>query len=243
MRNRKAALFLSFICPGLGQIYRREILKGISFIAICVLLILSLFFRLSPPPLLYYSGLSILLLMWLVCMLDAYVDDELLMGSQRWLTWQKLLSILPVAVIFIAVIALMVFWMQDFSETNRRMVARASAKMAQNTRIPEDELDHTGGRPDHTRTSTGIGAEVSSLEFFSIQVASFRDLERAKEVYQDLLSKGYTVKIEQAVSANEVWHRVLVGKFSSEQDAISFTERLREREQFSHTVVRRRSSE
>ena len=118
MSNRKAALIMSFICPGLGQIYKREILKGISFIMICALLVVSLFFLFPPPPFLYFFGLSILALMWLVGMVDAYIDYEFLMGKERWMIWQKLLSILPVALISVAVVALIMLWMQDFSATN-----------------------------------------------------------------------------------------------------------------------------
>ncbi len=226
------ALILSFICPGLGQIYKRETLKGISFILICTLLIVPLFFLSSPPSLLYFSGLSVLLLIWLMGMVDAYIDYEALMGKERWLIWQKLLSILPTAVMSAAVVILMMLWSQDFLATSERLVAGAGARMAPDVHSLADNLDHTG-----------ISVQSGKSEFFSVQVGSFRDLERAEEVYRDLLYKGYTATIEQAVSADEVWHRVLVGKFSSEQDAVLFTKKLHEREGFSNMVVRRQSAE
>ena len=199
---------------------------------ICTLLIVPLFFLSSPPSLLYFSGLSVLLLIWLVGMVDAYIDDEALMGKERWLIWEKLLSILLVAVMSVAVVILMMLWSQDFLATSERLVAGASLRTATDVHSLPDKLDHTG-----------ISVQSGKSEFFSVQVGSFRDLERAEEVYLDLLFKGYTATIEQAVSADEVWHRVLVGKFSSEQDAVLFTKKLYEREGFSNMVVRRRSAE
>ncbi len=227
---------MSFICPGLGQIYKRETLKGISFILICTLLIVPLFFLSPPPSLLYFSGLSVLLLIWLVSMIDAYIDYEALMGKERWLIWQKLLSILPTAVMSAAVVILMMLWSQDFLATSERLVAGAGVRMAPDVHSLTDNLDHTG-------TNTGISVQFGKSEFFFVQVGSFRDLEKAEEVYRDLLSKEYTAMIEQAMLADEVWHRVLVGKFSSEQDAVLFTKKLHEREGFSNMVVRRRSDE
>jgi len=232
LSNRKAALIMSFICPGLGQIYRREILKGISFIMICALLVVSLFFLLPPPLFLYFSGLSILALMWLVGMIDAYIDDEFLMGRERWMIWRKLLSILPVALISAAVIALIMLWLQDFSAMNERLVASARLRTPPGIHSLTDSAD-----------DTEISAQPGNSEFYSIQAASFRDLERAEKAYWDLRFKGYTVAIEQSTSGDEIWHRVLVGRFSSEQDATAFTETLHEREGFSGIVVHRRSAE
>ena len=232
MSNRKAALVMSFICPGLGQIYKREILKGGSFMMICALLILSLFFLHAPPPLLYYSGLFILLLVWLVTMVDAYVDDEFIMERERWLIWQRTLAVLPVVVISLAVVTLMILWSQDFSAANERLVNSASAMTAPDVSSPAE-----------IRANTETDVDLNSSEFFSVQVASFRELERAEIVYYALLSKGYTVKIVHTTSAGADWHRVLVGKFASEQEAISFMPILRERAGFSDMMVRRWTTE
>lgn len=198
---------------------------------ICALLILSLFFLSPPLPLLYYLGISILLLIWLVNIVDAYVDDAFLMERARRLTWQRTLALLPVGVIFAAMIILMALWASDFSETNRRLVAGASLRTIQNARPPADSQNVTESIVEKNETGE-----------FSIQVASFRELWRAKEVYHDLLDKAYTVNMEQVVSANETWHRILIGKFGDEEGAMSFMKTLYERERFSNMVVRRRTS-
>jgi len=115
-KRRRVALILSFIYCGLGQVREGEILKGINFIAIYTLLMVSFFFfSSSATPLVRFFGFSILLLMWFMGMVDAYIDDEILKKKKRRLIWQKLLSVLPVAVISGAVIALLMLWTQNFS--------------------------------------------------------------------------------------------------------------------------------
>ena len=199
---------------------------------ICALLIFSISFLPSPPPLLYYSGLSILLLVWLVTIVDAYVDDEFIMEREQWLIWQRTLAVLPVAVISLAVVILMMLWTQDFSVTSERLVIDANVRTAPDVRSPNE-----------IRANIETDFDLNSSEFFSIQVASFKALERAEIIYYALLSKGYTVKIARSTSADEVWHRVLVGKFDSEQDAISFMPKLRERAGFSDMMIRRWTTE
>ena len=218
---------MSFICSGLGQIYKREILKGVSFMMICALLIFSIFFLPPPPPLLYYSGLPILLLVWLVTIVDAYVDDEFILEKEQWLIWQRTLAILPVTVISLAVVVLMILWAQDFSATSEPLVDDASVNTAPDVRSP-----------DEVKASTETVVDLNSSKFPSIRAASFRTLEEAETVYYALLSKGYTVKMVRSTSADAVWHHVLVGKFSSKQDAISFIPKLRKREGFSDMVIR-----
>ena len=197
---------------------------------ICALLILSIFFLPPPPPLLYYSGLFILLLVWLVTIVDAYVDDEFIMERERWLIWQRTLAVLPVVVISLALVTLMMLWSQDFSAANERLVN--SAMTAPDVRSPEE-----------VSADTETDVDLDSSEFFSVQVASFRELERAEIIYYDLLSRGYTVRMSRTTSAGEVWHRVLVGRFVSEQEATSFMPILRERGGFSDMMIRRWTAE
>ena len=194
---------------------------------ICALLIFSILFLPPSPPLLYYSGVFILLLVWLVAIVDAYVDDEFIMERKKWLMWQRTLDILPVAVISLAVVVTMILWAQDFSATDEPLVGDASVRTAPDVRSPGE-----------IRADTQTDVDLSSSKFLSIQAASFRTLEEAEIVYYALLSKGYTVKIVRSTSADAVWHHVLVGKFSSKQDAISFMSKLRKREGFSDMVIR-----
>jgi hypothetical protein len=226
LSKRRTALILSFVYCGLGQIYKGEVLKGIAFVSVWALLILSLFIVSFLPSLLRLLGLSILLLMWFVGMVDAYVDDEILMARKQWLIWQRFLTVLPVAVVFSGILALLVLWGRDFSVTDKHVINDAKAKP-----IPDGHgLNDTGHQSD-------------SLVFFSVQVGAFKDPGRAEEVYHDLLYKGYTVKIEGPTSPDEGWHRVLVGRFRVEEDAISYMEKLREQGDFSDMVIYRWTAE
>ena len=64
---------IPFIYPGLGQIYKREIPKGVRFAALCTLLIAALLF-VSIPSLHHYTlSLSILILMWSIAQADAVI--------------------------------------------------------------------------------------------------------------------------------------------------------------------------
>ena len=216
MSKRKVALILSFICCGLGQLYKGEILKGISFIMVYALLIASIL--LSPSPLLTPPGFPILLLVWSMGMLDSFVDDETLIGKKRWLTWRKLLALLPVAVISLAIITITILWLQILSLTDERLASDADSQI-----LPE------------TLGVENIQSEDQFLdsEFFSVQVGAFRHSEQAKSLHDELLRKGYPVRIEQS----KEWHRVLVGKFRSEQEAISFAGKLSEQEGLSYMIV------
>ncbi len=75
-------------------------------------------------------------------------------------------------------------------------------------------------------------------ETFYIQVAAFRSSENAEEYCHELSSKGYHTRIEYPTSTDESWYRVLIGKFLSEHDAISFSGKLYEQEGFPYMRIR-----
>ena len=121
MDKCKIALILSFIYCGLGQVYKREILKGIDFIIIYTLLIASFFFAPPTSPLLHFLCLFIIVLMWLMGMVDAYVDNGFLMEKERWLIWQKLQPTLSTVVISGAMITLLMLWVQILPAVNKHL--------------------------------------------------------------------------------------------------------------------------
>ncbi|MFC1715920.1 hypothetical protein ACFL6S_19780 [Candidatus Poribacteria bacterium] len=87
MRKRIVPLVLSFIYCGLGQLYNRQIVKGLDFIIVYTVLIASYF---CPAPSLRLIGLSLLPMMWFIGMVDAYLGDESGLHKGR-----LLLGILP----------------------------------------------------------------------------------------------------------------------------------------------------
>ena len=99
MNRRLIPLILSFIYCGLGQLYNRQIAKGIDFIIVYTILIASFF---SPSPLLRLIGLSIVPFMWCVGMVDAYLGVDLIFRKK-----ELLLGIIPGILL-----SLLVFYIQ-----------------------------------------------------------------------------------------------------------------------------------
>ena len=190
------ALTLSFIYCGLGQIYKGQVLKGVSFIVIYALLIMPLFLS-SPFPLSVHLLAPIL--MWLMGMVDAYMDDRIPAERKRRSTWSTLLSILRITAICSAVVPLVIVGLYNI--------------------------------------------QVTGLEFFSVQVAAFAELGKAKEVCCELLSLGYSARVGYPTPEQQNWYRILVGRFHDEQDARSLGEELRDKHGFSYMIVCYRGTE
>ena len=70
MRKPMVASILSCVYCGLGQIYNRQTTKGIDFIIIYTILIISIFMPAPSLPWLRVIGLSVLPLMWLIGVVD-----------------------------------------------------------------------------------------------------------------------------------------------------------------------------
>ncbi len=87
MNRRMVSSILSLTYCGLGQLYNRQIAKGIDFIIVYTILIASFF---SPVPLLRLIGLSILPFMWVAGMVDAYLGADIVFHKKEWF-----LGILP----------------------------------------------------------------------------------------------------------------------------------------------------
>ena len=211
LSKRIVSLSLSFIYCGLGQIYKRETSKGVCFVIIyTTLIVLLLFFSLSS--FVYLFALSALILMWLIGMVDAYIDEETLMRRERWMFWRSLLAIVRFSGIFASAVALVLIASVSFENGN------------------------------DVRNGTRTVEQPDSPGFFYIQVAAFKDLKNAKEYCHELLSNGHQARVESPVVEGG-FHRVLVGEFFNDQDAISFAAKLYEQEKVPYMIVRRRISE
>jgi hypothetical protein len=112
--------------------------------------------------------------------------------------------------------------------------------------VPKDDLDNTivmnqSDSPevasddglDNIRTVEQSGASAS----FSIQVGAFKDHENAKDAYNGFVLKGYPARMEYPAPTAEGWHRVLVGRFHAEQDAMAYAEKLHKQEGIAYMIV------
>ena len=359
------ALVLSFLYCGLGQIYRRRIIKGINFIVIYSLLVVSYFFS-ELSSILRGLNLLVILLVWIMGMVDAYLD-------QRFLKWQRLQNIMSFSVITCAVLTLLVThiatsltsdkyqpaaqntvaalgdtsamhnndetaaseaspeantktdaaenmeaipvslykadfsiedynikpviakpgttltveyiinasqdkilglgfsiqrfnthkWVNDISNDMAVSVSAGRGKYFRNFVIPSTlrpgEYNVICGLWDSDYTTKYYSRQsdkalniISSVaaddvtdgsDFFSIQVATFRNSENAGKMYDKLILKGYPARIEYPVSSKESFCVVMVGESYSRQSAVEVARELREREGLSGIIIRRRANE
>lgn len=179
MDTSKAALISSAIYCGLGQVYKGRILKGINFIIIYTCLIVSFFFC-PTSPLLHLLNLLIIMLMWLMGMVDAYMGDQDFIGSGRWLGWQKLPSVLSVIVIFDAVIVLVLSW----TSTIPPVIKRPKSNSRQSAISPENRYAKNAG-----------GAEASDQGRIAINACS---LKPATAKPGAALAVEYTISVPEA---------------------------------------------
>ncbi|MBD3181349.1 response regulator [Candidatus Poribacteria bacterium] len=115
--SKYIALTLSLIYCGLGQIYKGEILKGVNLVFIYTLLIVSTFFY-PAPQIQHLISFGILAVVWILGMIDAYIDREALIEKGHWLTWRKTTAITSVIVISAAVVTVLMMWAQPFTSGN-----------------------------------------------------------------------------------------------------------------------------
>lgn len=224
MKNRKLALILSFIYCGLGQIYKGQTLKGIDFAIIYTMSIVAYFS--SPSPWLQRIGLSILPAIWLIGMIDAYI---VVTQRKQWL-----LVILPGVFVLLLLMCIQMFMGMD--EGSKADVQIADVP-------PMNDTQSTAPPPAEGDAKAEVPPDLP--EFFSIQVGAFRieSLEEAGKLRDEMSSKGYPARVEDPKLTKDGWHRVLVGKFRTEQEATAFAEELRRKEKLSYIIVNRRSAE
>lgn len=224
MKNRKLALILSFIYCGLGQIYKGQTLKGIDFAIVYTMSIVAYFF--PPSPWLQRIGLSVLPAMWLVGMIDAYM---VVTQRKQWL-----LVILPGAFVLLLLMCIQVFMGMD--EGSKADVQIAGAPVM-------DDTQSTAPPPAEEEAKAKVPPDFP--EFFSVQVGAFRveSVDEAEKLRDELSNKGYQARVEDPELTKDGWHRVLIGKFRTNQEATAFAEELRRKENLSYIIVYRRSAE
>lgn len=107
-KNPLAALLLSLIFPGLGQIYNSQPAKGIVIIAAC--LAFGLVFFLSSGP----AGITAVLaffLMWISAILDAYKTAKL---SGQPLDWYYRVHYVVAMLFLVGPLALPLLWRSPY---------------------------------------------------------------------------------------------------------------------------------
>ncbi len=90
--------------------------------------------------------------------------------------------------------------------------------------------------PDANANEVIQGAFRSS-EVFSVEVDSFQSREQAEKLYDELLLKGYSVRIKELESTDKKDFHVLMGRFDTAEDAAPLVEKMRDQEGFPNSKL------
>ena len=88
--------------------------------------------------------------------------------------------------------------------------------------------------PLENRDSTPAKSAIPKIDpsaRYTVQIGAFQDQSQANRLLSSMKSKGYPVFIKQMESPdNKRWYRVRVGTFSTRDDAISYGDKIKEKE-------------
>lgn len=79
--------------------------------------------------------------------------------------------------------------------------------------------------------------QANPLKIFSVQVAAFKDFDKAEILCNELKFKGHQVRVDRSLSGATEWFRVLVGKFPTAKDIAPYANKIREEEGFPDAMI------
>jgi len=92
--------------------------------------------------------------------------------------------------------------------------------------IEKSPLENQGSTP-----AKSAMPKIDSSGRYTVQIGAFQDPSQANRLLNSMKSKGYPVFIKQMESPdNKRWYRVRVGTFSTRDDAISYGDKIKEKE-------------
>jgi len=216
LKNRKLALILSLLYCGVGQIYNGHMIKGIDFIILYTLIILTSFF--APAYRLSVMARTAWPFMWVVGAADAYMSETIPLYRKKYIK-KWVLAFLPGVVL-----SGVVFYIQ--------LKPRIYSFMGWQAKVVIEEQSSSYD------TSDTSGTSVRSI-FYSIQVGAFVNRGVAEKLRDELLDKGYPANVERLRGRQRQWYHVYAGNFQTRGEAIAFGEKLREQEGHAYVLVPR----
>ncbi len=89
------------------------------------------------------------------------------------------------------------------------------------------------------RASAAVSASAAEALFYSVQVGSFRRVEQAYRLQDQLIKKGYQARIGLSiVEGKGAWYRVRVGRYADRGSADKTAQRLQKKENIDVLVMR-----
>jgi cell division septation protein DedD len=163
-------------------------MKGIDFIVIYTFLIVFFFF-IHTSPLLHFIVLFAMILMWILGMVDGYIDEEMIL---RGMIWPKMMDIFSGSIITIAVGTIIFVGMHNFSSSEKSSVDNESAKATQ--------VNQNFNNP-----------EITAIPYQNVETASLQPIEtnqveqnsKSPEITQSAQSKAEEVKEEPSVTQSK----------------------------------------
>ena len=233
MSERIIALILSFLCCGLGQIYNRQILKGIDLIIIYLgSVILAIFSsRFSISNINRSLILAVASFLWIIGMIDAYIDGDWFFLRRKWVFIYIAISVLPA--IFITAFS---FWKYFYLASNNITNDSGKALISKIPGTIVEDNNHTKLNNAYVRPKVNKISEPSKIY---IQVATLKDPENVANLRRRLEKKGYKVVVEPVKIQNEFFHRVIVDDIKNEKSADNIADEIR-REENTNVIIRYR---
>ncbi|MDZ4344985.1 MAG: SPOR domain-containing protein, partial [Candidatus Binatia bacterium] len=87
------------------------------------------------------------------------------------------------------------------------------------------------------RTKEAVPPAVKITRVWVVQVGAYAQAKEADIVAKRLRDKGYDVRVIVADVGGKTWHRVQVGEFASQQEAVDLQKSLRSSEKLEQTFV------
>jgi len=120
----------------------------------------------------------------------------------------------------------------DSTRSENPVVAAAGDVGAQ----PE-KVAATRAPPPRSQSEKPVPAALKLAQVWAVQVASFADGKDADFLAKRLRDKGYDVRVIVADVGGKTWHRVQVGEFASQQQAVDLQKSLKSSEKLEQTFV------
>jgi cell division septation protein DedD len=110
-----------------------------------------------------------------------------------------------------------------------------------------ERIPPTVGKMERSKPSSTPAAEVGEQQAsrnvtgkkgYYVQVASFRDEERAEMLAAELRGKGYTAQVVSGVVVGKgIWHRVRLGPFENKSEAHTRAQDVANKENFRPLII------
>lgn len=213
LKNRKLALILSLLYSGVGQIYNGHMIKGIDFIILYTLIILSSFF--APADRISIIARTAWPFIWVLGAVDAYMSEAVHFYRKRHVK-KWVLALLPGVVL-----SGLVFYIQ--------LKPMIHSFMGWQEEVVIEGQSGSYGTSDTSALSI----------FYSIQVGVFLYRGGAEKLRDELVDKGYPANVESLKERQQQWYHVYVGNFQTSGEAIAFGKELREQEGYAYVLAPR----